>query len=549
VWCVMSNVAADGGARKCPTPAEIQQRIRHFLRQAQEGGDPNDVKAALDALGNMLVADEFFWLMAANDLRYPPPAKLKDCTADDIRWMRYENKKAAAVDRMIRKPGIAAHCKNSARVLCFDSWKHYQDTKHQKRNERLRADYIETPSDWVTSPRAKALTSIILDEAMTHETKILPFPKAKAKQQTESPSLPFINMSRWDETEPPKREWLINDLIPMRQPALFSGEGAVGKSILLLQLLAASSLDRLWLDQFSVAHGPTLYLGAEDESDEIHRRLAAIIEHYKVKFADLIAGGFKALAFAGANAGLAAFTRAGIIQPSPIFDQLYQECCALQPKCIVIDTVSDAYIGSEIDRAQVRQFGSLMRKLAIDSNSSVVIASHPSLTGINTGTGLSGSTQWHNTVRARAYFKKPDDRSEIDDGRRELEFHKNQYGPMSKTIDLQWKAGLWLPATAKDKAADTKRIEMVFMDILRRLTTQGRKFSDKKGPTYAPAKFAEQPEAKLAKVSSKAFAEAMETLLATNIIRVVEDGRPSKRRSYLEEVPGGKRDYHPTKET
>jgi hypothetical protein len=36
---------------------------------------------------------------------------------------------------------------------------------------------------------------------------------------------------------------------------------------------------------------------------------------------------------------------------------------------------------------------------------SVVLIAHPSLTGINTGTGISGSTQWHNSVRARFYLK------------------------------------------------------------------------------------------------------------------------------------------------
>jgi RecA-family ATPase len=328
----------------------------------------------------------------------------------------------------------------------------------------------------------------------------------------------------------------------VRQPALLSGEGAVGKSILLLQLLAASALKRLWLDQLSVAHGPSIYLGAEDEQDEIHRRLAAILDHYKAKFANLISGGFKPLAFANQSAMLAEFTRGGRIVPTDLFKCLYDEACTLRPKCIVIDALSDVFVGNEIDRSQVRQFGSLMRKLAIDSNSTVIIASHPSLTGTNTGTGLSGSTQWHNTVRARAYFKKANsDSDRPDDGRRELQFHKNQYGSLAVPIQLMWSNGLWLPA--KEDKAQTKRVETLFLDILRRLTAQGRKFSDKRSPSYAPTKFAEQPEAKAARVSVKAFAEAMELLLADGTIRVIEEGRPSHRRTHLVEVAPGERGY------
>jgi RecA-family ATPase len=554
----MANLATADGACK---NKYLDEAINDILERARNHGPDDDRVCALFELATIFKDEyDFERLMAHYGLRFPKAKKLTiPWKPDAIERMRKYNRRADRIKRMMErgnnKSGMTVE--QVGEVVSFEAYKRRQieqghrepdrpitQTEFDKAWQQRKAEC--SSEDW-RQKRAKILNfrpefpepELKQPAAKQQDTKK---PKPKTKQ-TAPVSLPFIDMSRWDETEPPKREWLIDDLIPIRQPALLSGEGAVGKSILLLQLLAASSLDRLWLDQFAVAHGPTLYFGAEDECDEIHRRLAAILEHYKAKFADLVAGGFKALAFAGENAGLAWFNRWGIVDTSPTFDRLYEECRALQPKCIVIDTVSDVFIGSEIDRAQVRQFGSLMRKLAIDSNATVILASHPSLTGISTGTGLSGSTQWHNTVRARAYFKKPDDKSAIDDGRRELEFHKNQYGPMSQTIALQWKAGLWLPATTKDKAAEIRRVETLFLDILQRLTAQGRRFSDKRGPTYAPTKFAEQPEAKEAKMSSKTFAEAMETLLASGIIRVVEEGRPSKRRSYLEEVPASERPY------
>jgi RecA-family ATPase len=375
---------------------------------------------------------------------------------------------------------------------------------------------------------------------------ILPFDKGRGKKvpnKAEAPSvLPYVDMSAWDNKQPPARQWLVDDLIPMRQPALLSGEGAVGKSILILQLLAATSLQKAkWLD-CSVTHGPALYVGAEDENDELWRRLAAIAEHYKVKFSDLISGGFKMLGFAGQNAALATFDRSGQIVPTPMFERLYEDACALRPKCIAIDATSDVFIGNEIDRSQVRQFGAVIRKLAIDSGASVILAAHPSLSGINSGTGLSGSTQWHNTVRARAYFQKAlkseydEPTEQPDNGLRILQFQKNQYGPLAASIPLMWKAGLWVPQEdiVIDTAA-TQKAERMFMDIMRRLTEQGLHFSDKKGPTYAPAKFAEQPEAKRARISTKAFADAVEMMLATGEIRVVTEGPASRRRSHIVE--------------
>jgi len=58
----------------------------------------------------------------------------------------------------------------------------------------------------------------------------------------------FVDMSGWDAEDAPKRKWAVLDRLPLRQPALFSGEGATGKTILELQLCAAHVLGRDWLD-------------------------------------------------------------------------------------------------------------------------------------------------------------------------------------------------------------------------------------------------------------------------------------------------------------
>lgn len=361
--------------------------------------------------------------------------------------------------------------------------------------------------------------------------------------------LPFIDMSQWDCTPTPARQWYVPNHIPSRQPTLISGEGAIGKSILLLQLLAASSLSQPWIGLFDPKPGPTIYLGAEDEQDEIRRRLAAILDYHSARFADLIAGGFKALAYAGKDAVLAEFDRGGRIRPTALFQQVYFEAIALRPSAIVVDTVSDVYLGDEIKRDQVRQFGSLMRKLAIDADTAVIMSSHPSQSGMKSGSGLSGSTQWHNTVRARAYFRKPTgedddgnggDETRPDDGRRELHFLKNQFGPLGLRIPLRWSNGLWLPpASSPDdaKAAVAEQMDELFMGLLRRFTAQGRDVSPNPSPNYAPARFAEQPEAKKAKASGRTLAAAMERLLAAGKIKVGKTAGPlSRQRDRLVEV-------------
>ena len=201
----------------------------------------------------------------------------------------------------------------------------------------------------------------------------------------------------------PERGWLVRDRIPLRQPTLLSGEGAVGKSLLVLHLLAATALGRDWLG-FMPEPGEAWYFGAEDDKDELHIRLSGIQKHYNVTFADLVDGGFRMKSLFAEDAILGAPNRSGIIEPTELYNQLYEQAGDIKPKAIAIDASADVFAGNEIDRTQTRQFVGLLRRLAGVCDGSVILLSHPSLTGISTGTGLSGSTAWHNSVRARMYF-------------------------------------------------------------------------------------------------------------------------------------------------
>ena len=339
-------------------------------------------------------------------------------------------------------------------------------------------------------------------------------------------------MTRWDAAPAPPRLWAVRDRIPLRQPALFSGEGAIGKTLLALQLSAAHVLGRDWLGMLPEP-GPAIYFGAEDDADEIHRRVGDIATHYSATFADLIAGGLHLLSFAGKDAILGAANRAGIIEPTPLFHRIHKAVCTIAPKTLVIDTSADVFAGNENDRMQVRQFVGLLRRLAIDGNCSVLLCSHPSLTGINTGTGLSGSTGWHNSVRARIFFKTAttDQGEEPDSELRELVFMKNNYGPIGASVLLRWKNGVFIPEPGEgtlEKAAAERKGEELFLTLLGRFNQQNRNTSDKIGPSYAPALFAKEAEAKAARIGKAALAAAMDRLFAAGKLFLEPYGYPSR---------------------
>jgi RecA-family ATPase len=349
---------------------------------------------------------------------------------------------------------------------------------------------------------------------------------------TQSKPLPFLDVLSWDGMPVPEREWAVKDRIPARNVSLCSGDGAVGKTTLLLQLSVAHALGRDWFGRLPEP-GPVIYLNAEDEARELHYRLAAICAHYNGRFSEL--KDLHLLSLAGEDAILARTDRKGIIVPTPILTKLRAAALDIRPKLIVLDPSADVFAGNENDRSQVRQFITLLRGLAIDANTAVLVASHPSLTGMNTGTGLSGTTAWHNSVRARLYLKgaKTNNGEELDPNLRQLEVMKSNYGPGGERIAMRWHQGIFVPETGQSlkQRADARKAEEVFLDLLRRLETQERTVSANIGPTYAPKVFADYPG--VSGVTKKAFQEAMIRLLDSGRIRNERYGPPSKQRTRL----------------
>jgi RecA-family ATPase len=351
---------------------------------------------------------------------------------------------------------------------------------------------------------------------------------------------PWTDTTGWDETVCPTREWAVQDRVPLRQVTLLSGEDSIGKSIIELMLSVAHVTAKDWLGTLP-APGGAFYIGAEDDERELRIRLTAIAKHYNTTFSELDAKGFRFVSLAGQNSVLGAANRNNVIKPTELYSQLFEQAGDLKPKHIGIDTSADVFAGNESDRGQVRQFIGMLRKLAIVSDGSVVLLSHPSLTGINSGTGISGSTAWHNSVRARMYMTAPklEPGDQPDTDLRELQFKKSNYGPVSSSIVLRYQNGLFLPEvgmSSLDAAAREQHVDEVFLRMLSRLTDQGRDLGQNStASNYAPTVMLSLPEA--AGIRKSELEAAMTRLLDAGRIHVETVGPPSRQRKYLRPEP------------
>jgi RecA-family ATPase len=81
-------------------------------------------------------------------------------------------------------------------------------------------------------------------------------------------------------TTPPARRWLVSERLPLDVVGLLAAAGGTGKGMATLQLAVSVATGWPWLDQEISETGPVMMFSAEDAREEIHRRLATVLELY-----------------------------------------------------------------------------------------------------------------------------------------------------------------------------------------------------------------------------------------------------------------------------
>ncbi|RHZ98884.1 ATPase [Cereibacter sphaeroides] len=333
--------------------------------------------------------------------------------------------------------------------------------------------------------------------------------------------------------EVPERQWLVPDLVPARNVTLLYGDGGTGKSLLSLQLAVAVALGSQWMMR-AIKPGRAVFLSAEDEEGELHRRLADILRHEQAQFEDLDGLIFRSLA--GEDALLASFEGTGRpLIPTGLCHEVDALLAELKPQLLVLDTLADLFPGDENVKAQARQFVGILKGLAIRHDCAVVMLAHPSLSGMANGSGTSGNVAWSGSARSRLYFERVEDEGhETNPDARVLRTMKSNYGPRGGEILVTWRSGVFVtnaPEAGLDRMAAGAKAERVFLKLLAAFAAQGRRVNGNGGPTYAPKMFAESADSE--GVTKRAFKVAMNALYGTGKIRNVTSGPASRQVTYL----------------
>lgn len=342
----------------------------------------------------------------------------------------------------------------------------------------------------------------------------------------------IVKASSFDGLPVPQQRWLVKDIIPAQNVTMLAGDGATGKSLIAVQLGVAHVTGTPWLG-CEVERGRALFFTAEDEMDELQRRLVDICRPPSM-FGLVDLDDLHLVSFNGMDAVMAApVGKEGLLGVTPIFKRLRLALDALRPSLLFLDTQADLFGGDENKRIHARQFIGMLQGLAKEFETTVILLSHPSLSGMSTGSGMSGNTAWNNSVRSRLYLSRrfEKDNSEPDPDVRVLTTKKANRSRNGGKLVLRYSRGRFICEGVEDDtpAADRERtVDETFLAILDRMIGEGRPVSHKEtANNFAPAAFEKNPLAR--SITAMAFQASMERLFASGAIKTEEYGPPSKR--------------------
>ncbi|ABK99737.1 AAA family ATPase [Pelobacter propionicus] len=252
------------------------------------------------------------------------------------------------------------------------------------------------------------------------------------------PAIDLVELSKKPPT-PPRH--IIDGWLPEGYATLLSAHGGTGKSTIALHQAVCIALGHDFFG-LPVERRKVKYLSCEDRGDVLHWRLARTCTYLGVSIADLDGWlglldlvGHDTILFQSANGDETHITAAYRHLAARIRREGYQ--------VVYVDGISDTYNGNENARAEVKAFvNCLLATIPLDG--AVVLIGHVAKLTAFTKTsteGYSGSTSWHNSVRARWYLypeTKFGEEAAEKTGELLLELQKSNLGPTSGAMRFRW---------------------------------------------------------------------------------------------------------------
>lgn len=250
-----------------------------------------------------------------------------------------------------------------------------------------------------------------------------------------------LDLEALAEREPEPPRFIMDDWLPCGYATLMAGHGGVGKSAIALHLAICIAAGVSFFG-LPVERRRVLYLSCEDRQNVLHWRLARICAYLGINMAS-IRGLLEIVDLVGHDTVLwERDPRTGYTLTASL-GRLQARMLAYQSEVLVVDGISDTYGGNENARTEVKRYVNVLVAMIPPDTGAVLLVGHiakPTASNSVTSEGYSGSTGWHNAVRARWYLYP--ESAPGDDGERTgdliLELQKSNLGRMDQSIRFRW---------------------------------------------------------------------------------------------------------------
>ena len=245
-------------------------------------------------------------------------------------------------------------------------------------------------------------------------------------------------------TSPPARRWLLSGMLPLGIVGMIVAPGGTGKSQFVLQMgvTVATGIPLCGVWQVG-ERGKALLLLAEDEIDEVHRRLDRIITELSPSHPAMAADMRQGLLIKSLTASNNLMTRAqrrGDVEATDYVDRLLLTVAGIPDlKLIVIDPASRFRGGDENAADDATRFVEQLERVRHATGATVLVCHHANKASMNPASGTRGqsatrgSSAMTDGVRWQLNLAPPgsDAKKGLDASKHYLsaELTKSNYGP------------------------------------------------------------------------------------------------------------------------
>lgn len=238
-------------------------------------------------------------------------------------------------------------------------------------------------------------------------------------------------------SDPVPPAFIVPGWLPAGEVTLFAAHGGTGKSATALRLAVCLAVGHDFYGLPVEEHGID-FVSFEDSEPVVHWRLHGICQELGVSLADVAR---RLRIFDGTRCANAWFSRvpSGEIGPSAAFHDIAERIGG-SGRVVMVDGASDTFAGNENDRAQVKAFIRLLRRL-IAADGALLLIAHVDKEAARTGAeslGFSGSTGWNNGVRCRWFMYNEVDEEGVGTGNLVLEVRKSNLGRIGARMVLSF---------------------------------------------------------------------------------------------------------------